>query len=351
MKVKIVLLLLILTQFCSAQSVIYRDNMESVGRTWKGIPKTLITSGYTGGNSAASDLPASSPLYSSIDSCFRLTGIGLGSSGIEKDTLVYSASGLNSTSTYTFRFKLASIAINPTVNLAAGVDASDYVQVEYSTNGTTFTPEIKIVGGSNSNFPFSSLGSMLKIVNGANTSYTSSTASPLSLIQLNLPAGLSQLSFRIILAANAIGESWLVDDVELIETVVLPVEMVKFEAKNINSGIELTWETSSEFNNDHFILYRSFNGVDFNEFARVSGAGNSYSQINYRYVDYIVCIGVVYYKLRQIDYNGIFKEYNMVALNNSRVANKPKRIINYLGQEVNEDYPGPKIYIYKWKNY
>lgn len=342
-----VLTLLILTQFCFAQSVIYRDNMESIGRTWKGIPKTLSTSGYTGGNSSVSDLPASSPLYSSFDSCFRLTGIGLGSSGIEKDTLVYSTSGLNSASTYIFKFKLASISINPTVNLAAGVDASDYVQVEYSTNGVTFTPEIKIVGGSNSYFPFSSLGSMLKTVNGSNTSYTSSTASPLSLIQLSLPSGLSQLSFRIILATNAVGESWLVDDVELVETLVLPVEMIGLEAKNINSGIELTWKTSFESNNDYFILYRSFTGADFNEFTRVSGVGNSYAQVNYRYVDYITHIGVVYYRLRQVDYNGMFKDYNIVALNNSRVANKPKRVINYLGQEVNQNYTGPKIYIYK----
>ena len=347
MRIKIIALLLVLIQSSFAQSVIYKDNMESIGRTWKGIPKTLLTSGYTGGNSSINDLPASSPLYNSIDSCFRLTGVGLGSSSIEKDTLIYNTSGLNNTSTYTFRFKLASVAINPTVNLAAGVDASDYVQIEYSTNGTTFTPEIKILGGSNSNFPFSSLGSMLKVVSGANTSYTSSTASPLSLIQLNLPAGLSQLSFRIILAANAIGESWLVDDVELIETIVLPVEMINFEAKNVNSGIELTWKTLSELNNDYFILYRSFDGINFNEVTRMSGAGNSYSEINYRYVDYIICIGVVYYKLKQVDYNGMFKEYNMVALNNSRVANKPKRIINYLGQEVNENYPGPKIYIYK----
>ena len=66
------LVLIFLTQVCLGQTVVYTDNMESTGWTWKGIPKTLLNSSYVGGLSAINDIPSNSPLYSSFDTCFPL---------------------------------------------------------------------------------------------------------------------------------------------------------------------------------------------------------------------------------------------------------------------------------------
>ena len=74
---------------CFSQTVVHNDNMESSGWTWKGTPRVLLDSHYTGGNSSASDFPSNSHLYTSCDSSFALFGTGLGGSTAERDTLSF----------------------------------------------------------------------------------------------------------------------------------------------------------------------------------------------------------------------------------------------------------------------
>ncbi|HON52971.1 MAG TPA: hypothetical protein PLS12_07165 [Bacteroidales bacterium] len=92
-----------------------------------------------------------------------------------------------------------------------------------------------------------------------------------------------------------------------IDNIILPIELIFFDASVNIGGIVLDWATASETNNEYFIVQRSVNGIDFTNIATINGAGNSYNTLFYSYVDDNVKPNYVYYyRLQQIDYNGNF---------------------------------------------
>ncbi len=96
-------------------------------------------------------------------------------------------------------------------------------------------------------------------------------------------------------------------------TIILPIELSDFKATCKGNKIEVTWQTESERNNDHYILERSSNAVDFIEIARISGAGNSIETINYSYTDHNPTQGYNYYRLSQIDNDGTRSVSEIIA--------------------------------------
>jgi hypothetical protein len=97
----------------------------------------------------------------------------------------------------------------------------------------------------------------------------------------------------------------------------LPIELLTFSAEN-RSGINyLQWTTASEINNDHFDLERSSNGFDFTTIHTVRGAGNSTDERQYFTTDSKAPVGISYYRLKQVDYNGEFTYSNIIAVKNS----------------------------------
>lgn len=103
----------------------------------------------------------------------------------------------------------------------------------------------------------------------------------------------------------------------------LPVELTYFRAKWQETGenAQLTWQTAMEEQNSHFEVERSFNGQTWEQMGRVEGAGNSISPVDYVYTDQLETRNsqpeTVYYRLKQIDYNGNF-EYSPVRTLNQR---------------------------------
>lgn len=87
----------------------------------------------------------------------------------------------------------------------------------------------------------------------------------------------------------------------------LPVSLLNFTANNLSNNALLTFQTASEINNSGFLIQRSFNGYQFDSIGFVKGNGNSNQLSNYRYFDYQPTKGldgVVYYRLKQVDYDG-----------------------------------------------
>ncbi|MEM6696835.1 MAG: SdrD B-like domain-containing protein, partial [Bacteroidota bacterium] len=112
--------------------------------------------------------------------------------------------------------------------------------------------------------------------------------------------------------------------------VVLPVELLGFEAKADKDHIDLVWATASEYNNSHFELERSEDGKVFKQIARIEGQGTTIEQFDYDYEDQEVIPGVLYYyRLKQVDIDGVF-EYSEI-----RSAQ-----IEVIGGEM-ELYPNP----------
>jgi hypothetical protein len=119
--------------------------------------------------------------------------------------------------------------------------------------------------------------------------------------------------------------------------VVLPIELVNFDAKSNGHEINLNWTTASEINNDYFTVEKSNDAFSFSSLARVEGAGNSSSVLNYSYTDLHPYSGVNYYRLKQTDYDGHYSYSDVVAVNfNNR--QKFYSAYNSTTQELNIAY-------------
>jgi hypothetical protein len=91
---------------------------------------------------------------------------------------------------------------------------------------------------------------------------------------------------------------------------VVPVELLYFSAESRSSqSAMVSWQTASEINNEYFILERSedFDGqyTILDTIASKALGGNSREILDYAFLDKnIPSRSVVYYKLRQVDFNG-----------------------------------------------
>jgi hypothetical protein len=87
---------------------------------------------------------------------------------------------------------------------------------------------------------------------------------------------------------------------------VLPVELVRFTAQRMESGVRLTWTTATETNNAGFDVERAVGGGAFRAVAFVDGAGTTTQMRRYQHADRDVPYTAqhVRYRLRQVDYDG-----------------------------------------------
>jgi hypothetical protein len=89
-----------------------------------------------------------------------------------------------------------------------------------------------------------------------------------------------------------------------INCLVLPVQMLSFDAKPNQRMVDVTWATATERNSDHFVVERSGDGDNFVEIGKVDGMGNTQTTTNYAFVDELPHSGMNYYRLKQVDQNG-----------------------------------------------
>ncbi|MBL7937110.1 MAG: T9SS type A sorting domain-containing protein, partial [Bacteroidia bacterium] len=102
----------------------------------------------------------------------------------------------------------------------------------------------------------------------------------------------------------------------------LPIELTGFSCSNVNKNTNgLNWTTASESNNDYFAIERSSNGIEFNQIAKVNGAGNSLTTLNYAYNDVNPLNGLSYYRLKQVDFNGKFSYSDVCSVTNNGDGN------------------------------
>ncbi|MEO0312556.1 MAG: hypothetical protein RIQ89_2213 [Bacteroidota bacterium] len=84
----------------------------------------------------------------------------------------------------------------------------------------------------------------------------------------------------------------------------LPVSLLSFTATPTKNAVALEWITASETNNDYFLVERSIDGIHFEKLAQVDGSGNSTVTLTYGTLDESPKIGINYYRLKQVDYDG-----------------------------------------------
>ncbi|MGB0431972.1 MAG: T9SS type A sorting domain-containing protein, partial [Bacteroidia bacterium] len=101
----------------------------------------------------------------------------------------------------------------------------------------------------------------------------------------------------------------------------LPVELSFFKLSLINTNTaSLKWQTLTEINNSHFLIQRSYNGLNWEEIGRVEGNGNQLEAIDYAYIDKTIVNEMavenkVFYRLKQVDFDGAFEYSSIKTLN------------------------------------
>lgn len=95
----------------------------------------------------------------------------------------------------------------------------------------------------------------------------------------------------------------------------LPIELLGFWGEFKNGVIEISWKTGSEINNDYMEVQRSYDGVEFVTIASKDGQGTTSDVHEYVVTDRSVAnVSLVYYRLRQFDYDGKNETFKMIAV-------------------------------------
>ncbi len=94
------------------------------------------------------------------------------------------------------------------------------------------------------------------------------------------------------------------NEISSIYEAVLPVNLISFTATPKQKQVQLDWSTSNESDNSFFEIQRSHDAVSWNEISRVDGSGSTGLVSVYRFIDVETSVGEVYYRLRQVDFDG-----------------------------------------------
>ena len=296
---------------------------ENVGTTATGNPLVTVYTGWSTSLTFGASISAVAPLMSSAD--VRANPVS---------SLYTGASGGNNvfiTNTIGRNFQISNISTIGLYDLQLSFGAfkstiasnMSELALEYSTNGTTYT----------------SITLPLQPTGTGTSSWR--------LISISLPTAAHNVSnLRLRWRQTSSTPQFRLDDIKVTYQTALPIELISFDGtKNDNYNL-LKWSTASENNNDYFLLERSEDGYNWDNINSTDGTGNSNTRVNYSFIDFTFKNTVNYYRLTQVDFNGIYETFNIILVNNSKKQKQILKITNTLGQEVSQDTKGLLIIKY-----
>ena len=104
---------------------------------------------------------------------------------------------------------------------------------------------------------------------------------------------------------------------KLIDTSIVPVELISFEGKLEKNKTVLNWQTASEINNSGFQIEKSLDKKNWLNIGFVEGKGTTTEQNFYSFIDefHQYQLRNIYYRLKQINYNGSFEYSKVIEIN------------------------------------
>jgi hypothetical protein len=99
----------------------------------------------------------------------------------------------------------------------------------------------------------------------------------------------------------------------------LPVEFVAFNVFVSGNDMYVEWSTASEINNDYFSIEVSRTQSSWLELLKVPGAGTSSSLLHYSERVPSPGSGIIYFRIRQTDFNGEFSFSPVIGIQTSEV--------------------------------
>ncbi len=109
---------------------------------------------------------------------------------------------------------------------------------------------------------------------------------------------------------------------------ILPVSLLSFDAVYNNRKVLLQWQTAAEINSSIFEIQRSVNGSDFTAVGTVNAQGNSGQLSNYNFIDedFNTLNTTLYYRLKIIDADQLFRFSKVVFVSLPNEANKNLKV-------------------------
>ncbi len=124
----------------------------------------------------------------------------------------------------------------------------------------------------------------------------------------------------------------------------LPVTFTSFELIRTGEVVDLQWTTAHERDNDKFEIQRSIDGGIWSTVGEVKGSGNTTQLTSYSFMDASLAIesySNACYRLKQVDYNGMYDYSEIRCAENTRksavrFAITPNPVTDYLQVNIHE---------------
>ncbi len=129
----------------------------------------------------------------------------------------------------------------------------------------------------------------------------------------------------------------------------LPVKFLNFQAQNRKYWSNLTWTTSGNINSKEFIVQWSINGIDFKEIGIVANTCINKDECNFSFDHLYPAFGVNYYRIKQIDLNGVYEYSKTIQLNFVKNSFEIKNnvVTNYIELSCSQ-LMGNRFFIYDY---
>ncbi|WP_017257330.1 polysaccharide lyase family 8 super-sandwich domain-containing protein [Pedobacter arcticus] len=117
---------------------------------------------------------------------------------------------------------------------------------------------------------------------------------------------------------------------------VTPIKLLDFIGTYQSTGIKLNWTSVEEKNVKKFVLYRSDDGLSFEEIATVNASGNSSIKTTYNHTDanFAKTNQTLYYKLQTVDADGTISDERTTTVKlpfiNSQIQCYPNPVSSFI---------------------
>lgn len=195
--------------------------------------------------------------------------------------------------------------IDLTPSLVAGKTKLTWTAPAATTDELQKVVRYAVYRSTNANIDFDNASNVIAVISGAATTYTDVAVTPGS----GTPYYYAVRSLDRM--SNESTESNIVPD-----GVTLPVQLLAFNAKKDNNRVKIEWSTASELNSDYFLIEKAGeNGIFTFLDKQNSATSNSTALKNYIAWDYNPANATNYYRLTQVDKNGVVATPVVTSLN------------------------------------
>jgi|GEM_PF-1568340 len=188
--------------------------------------------------------------------------------------------------------------------------SADYMDVKYSVDGGAFITLANVNGCPGSGHTLSGVG-------------CGSITGPQTFIISETGIVGAVLDIQVCIDTNGASDDGFLEEVSVPSGIILPVTWAGVDATNTPRGNFIEWSTSSEINNEKFLIQKRTNKKnEYTTIGTVYSNGNSTSINSYEYMDEKMDVGsLCYYRIKQVDYDGQYAYSKVVSIKNKNTFN------------------------------